>query len=195
MKRYGLSNPTWSQKPLYCYSCAMEQAIARRQVEIDERNARIQSGSPRDDDILQGFAEDVREFVARKLEDAGYVDHARHISSTPIVMNSQYRRLIGRAWYGEGRRIEWSLKAYQNTPNITSGDFRHTLLHEFAHILDYFAHRCSSGHGRRWRKWTAFLGIPKAKATAAVYASRRVRRMTLTQEMDSAVESARSTIE
>lgn len=194
MKRFGLSSPTWSQKPLYCYDCAMTRAMARRQVEIDERNDRIARGCPRDDDILQGLAEDIREFVARQLENAGHRDFARHVSSTPIIMNSQYSRLLGRAWYGENRRIEWSLKAYQNTPNITSGDFRQTILHEFAHILDYAENGRSSGHGRGWRRWTDFLGIGDAEATSAVYSSRRVRRMTHTEEMDRAVETERCSI-
>lgn len=191
-KKFGQSSPVWSRKPLYCYDCATKRAMARRQLEIDERNARIAKGQAKDCDVLMGLAEDIREEVTRKLADAGYVELSRLVAATPIVMNSQYTRVLGRAWYGEGRRIEWSLKAYQNAHNVTHGDFRRTLLHEWAHILDFAHHGRSSGHGRGWQKFTHFLGISEATAYSMVYASRRVKRMARTEEMDQAVDNDRA---
>ena len=92
MKKGGISQPVASRKPRYCYACARVAADKRIRIEREERIARIASGNPKDCDILQGLAEDLREWVARRLEENGYSDAARAVSETPIIMNSQYRR-------------------------------------------------------------------------------------------------------
>jgi hypothetical protein len=202
MKRHGVSQVTWSKKPLYCRPCAEDAAKRRTDIEKAERSKRIATGNAKDCDILQGLAEDLREWVARRLEDAGHITLAQHVSETPIIMNSQYRRILGRAWYGSAplgqggsRRIEWSLAAYQNVDNVSHGFFKRTLLHEWAHILDHASHGFSSRHGRGWRQWTAFLGIPDAKAHSETYGvSRYIKRYELTKDMSDAVDNDRETI-
>jgi len=196
-KKFGRSRPTWSKKPLYCYHCAKDRAAKRIQIEKDERNDRIRRGQAVDADILQGLAEDLREEVARMLGDAGHHDLSDLVSDTPIIMNSQYSRVLGRAHSGsksvdEGgnRCIEWSLKAYQNAGNVSRGAFRRTILHEWAHILEFASIGRSSNHGQEWRRWTHFLGIPEATAISwDVYSSRRVKKYARTEDMDQAVEN------
>lgn len=191
MKRHGYSQVTWSKKPLYCRSCAEDAASNRTAIERAERLKRLATGNAQDCDVLQGLAEDLREWVARRLEDDGMLTLAEQVSRTPIVMNSQYRRILGRAWHGSNRRIEWSLAAYQNAGNVSAGVFRQTLLHEWAHILDHLSIGYSSGHGRGWQKWTAFLGIPHARAISSADVSRLIKKYDRTEVMDRAIEADR----
>lgn len=201
MKRHGLSQPTFSRKPKYCSACAVIAAEKRIQIEKDERDRRIASGNAKDCDVLMGLAEDIREWIARKLEEDGNLEAAKFISSTPIIMNSQYRRILGRAHEGKhpapegNRRIEWSLKAYQNAVNVDHGFFRQTLLHEWAHILDYFENGFMGNHGRAWRKWCVFLGIGgAARCTPVDVVSRRIKRYERTEDMDRAIDRCRDQV-
>jgi len=79
-----------------------------------------------------------------------------------VKWNNRLRNVMGRAVRkGDGRKyIELSTEIVRlniNAPNFL-GKIRETILHEWAHALDWEKNKCW-GHGPTWRLWMVFLGI------------------------------------
>lgn len=161
-KEGSLRREVRSRTGVYCYEHSQYQLeLYRTGIEM-RRRVRFAEGKQTDEDVLIRLADEIKEWAVRRLRDAGRDHEADYLAGTPIFSNRAYTRVTGRAWYvGSVRRIEFALKYFKVTDNVSNGAFRNTILHEIAHMIDYAKngdHERRDGHGPNWKAECEFFG-------------------------------------